>query len=540
MMISFVSLNTRNAVPLWAAAAFFALHASSASANGFGQVVNTDNGAVSGTVSSKGREFLGIPYAAPPSGTLRWKPPAAAQSWSGTRDATHAGSACPQTATPFGQATTNEDCLFVNVYTPPAGLLGALRNDPVLVWFHPGAFQFGQGSDFNPRQLVARDLVVVTVNYRLGALGFLAHPALTAEGSGSSGNYGFLDQQAALRWVKRNIASFGGNPKQITIAGQSAGGVSVHAHLVSPASAGLFHQAIAQSGAYALEPPTVAQGELRGTAYAAAVGCSNQTSTCLRSTPVTTLLSKQDPTNPLAYLPHVDGTVLPTTMLAAFTSGNINKVPVIEGSAHDEYTLFVALMALRGITVTPENYPAMIAALMQLPPEVAQQVVPLVMAQYPLSNYASADLALAAVGTDAGFACFTANAAQLLSAKVATWWYEFDDPDAPQIYLPPASFPYGAYHGSDLQYLFDVREAVPAAALTLGQQLLSDAMVRHWSNFARYGNPNALLTNLWPRLALPLGMSIQLLTPPAPLPYTALQFVADHKCDFWAQLAEAL
>jgi para-nitrobenzyl esterase len=303
-MTRFASLTTRAAAPMLGLAAMLSLQASRASADNSGQVVSTENGPVSGTVSSTGRQFLGIPYAAPPVGALRWKAPAAPQKWTTARDATHVGSTCPQSASPFGQASTNEDCLFINVYTPPVGPAGGLlRNDPVLVWFHPGAFQFGEGSDFNPRQLVARTLVVVTINYRLGALGFLANPALTAEGSGSSGNYGVLDQQAALRWVKKNISQFGGNPSKVTIAGQSAGGLSVHTHLVSPGSASLFQQAIVESGAYTLTPPTLAQAEAQGTAYATSVGCGAQDLACLRAVPVATLLSKQDPNNPLQFLP---------------------------------------------------------------------------------------------------------------------------------------------------------------------------------------------------------------------------------------------
>jgi para-nitrobenzyl esterase len=531
-MTRIVSLNVGLAAIL--------LVAGTVSADNTGQVVKTENGPVSGTVSSTGRQFLGIPYAAPPVGPLRWKPPTAPQNWTANRDATHVSSTCPQPASPFGIASTNEDCLYLNVYTPRVGAAGgALRNDPVLVWIHPGAFQFGEGSDFNPRQLVARNIVVVTINYRLGALGFLAHPALTAEGAGTSGNYGFQDQQAALGWVKRNIAQFGGNPNKVTIAGQSAGGLSVHAHLVAPGSAGLFQQAIVESGAYTLTPPTLAQAETVGTAYAAAVGCSSGDAACLRAVSVTNLIGAQDPNNPAAYLPRVDGKILPTTMAAAFASGQFNKVHVIEGSAHDEYTLFTGLLNLQGVTVTADNYGALIANTLQLPAAAATQVVPLVIQQYPLANYANGELALAAVGTDAIFACGAANAANLLQAQTPTWWYEFDDPDAPQYLLPPVGYPYGSFHGAELPYLFDVRQTVPAPALDADQQQLSDAMVKHWSNFARLGNPNALTENLWPRFQPPTTQRVQQLTPPQPQPYTATAFVADHKCDFWAQLAAA-
>jgi para-nitrobenzyl esterase len=502
-----------------------------------GQVVMTDSGPVSGTVTSDGRKFLGIPYAAPPVGALRWKPPAAPQKWTATRTTTQFGPSCPQTAGPFGQASQNEDCLYINVYTPPVGPLGgALRSDPVMVWLHPGAFSVGEGSDFDPSKLVARATVVVTLNYRLGALGFLSHPALTAEGSGSSGNYGLMDQQAALRWVQKNIAQFGGNPNKVTIFGQSAGGVSVHAHMVAPSSAGLFQQAIAQSADYALTLPTLAQAEAQGTAYASAVGCSSQDAACLRGVSVATLLANQSP-SPVAYLPKVDGQLLPMSIDAAFATGQFNQVSVIEGSAHDEYRLFIAtLFTFQGTPVNATTYPSLIAAVLQLPAAAAQQVVPLVMAQYPLANYSSGELALGAVGTDAAFACNTQAAAQLLAQRVPTWRYEFDDPDAPQIYLPPAGFPYGAYHGSELLYLFDVRRTTNAQ-LTADQQQLSDVMVRNWTNFARLGNPNALQLPLWPRYQPPQTDRVQLLVSPQPQAYTGTAFSADHKCAFWAALA---
>jgi len=215
-------------------------------------------------------------------------------------------------------------------------------------------------------------------------------------------------------------------------------------------------------------------------------------------------------------------------------------VPVIEGSTHDEYRLFVALFFTfqNQIPVTDATYPSLIATILGLTQAQAQVVVPLVMAQYPLANYSSGELALAAVGTDSTFACNALRATSLLSPFTPTWAYEFDDPDAPQIYLPPASFPYGAYHGSELSYLFDMRDNVPVPAFTPAQQQLSDAMVLQWSRFALIGNPNApLQTQLWPRFLPPLTQNLQLLVPPQPQNYTATAFQTDHKCSFWASLA---
>lgn len=497
-----------------------------------GPTVHTTYGPVQGVAAGDGAKYLGVRYAAAPTGTRRFRPPEPPAPWATAADATQFGSGCPQSASPFGLPSSNEDCLFVNVYTPSRGPLSVLRRDPVMVWFHPGAFLYGEAARFDPSELVARGVVVVTVNYRLGAFGFLAHPALTAESAnGSSGNYGIQDQQAALRWVRDNILRFGGDPNRVTIFGESAGGLSVHSHLISPGSAGLFQRAIVQSGAYTLTPPTRAVAEAQGTTFANAVGCAD--AACLRAAPVSTLLGGPTPPG-LGYLPNVDGAVLPTTFLDAFTRGAFQRVPIIEGSTHDEFRLFIALsFDLTGQTVTAEGYPAAIAAVLGFPPAV----VPAVVAQYPLANYASPALALAAVGTDAVFACNAQAARQLLSLHTPVWGYEFDDPNAPQGTLPPVSFPYGAYHGAELEYLFDVRPNLPKPPLTADQQALSRTMVRYWTQFARLSNPNGLQTPLWTRYFPVVLTHTQKLTPPTPQQDNG--FNSDHKCDFWTSLASA-
>jgi para-nitrobenzyl esterase len=497
-----------------------------------GPTVQTVHGPVQGVAAGDGAKYLGVRYAAAPVGTRRFRPPEPPAPWTTAANATQFGSSCPQPASPFGLASSNEDCLFLNVYTPVRGPLAVLRRAPVMVWFHPGAFLYGEAARFDPTDLVEQGVVVVTVNYRLGALGFLAHTALTAESANaSSGNYGIQDQQAALRWVRDNIVRFGGDANRVTIFGESAGGLSVHAHLISPGSAGLFDRAIVQSGAYSLTPPTRAVAETQGTAFATAVGCTD--AACLRNAPVSALLAGPAPVG-LGYLPNVDGAVLPTTFLDAFTRGAFQRVPIIEGSTHDEFRLFVALsFDLTGQPVTAEGYPAAIAAVLGLPPAV----VPAIVAQYPLTNYASPALALAAVGTDAVFACNAQGARQLLSLHTPVWGYEFNDPNAPQGTLPPVSFPYGAYHGAELEYLFDVRPNLPRPPLTADQQTLSTTMVRYWTQFARIANPNGLQTPLWSRYFPLVLTNTQKLAPPTPQLYNG--FNADHKCDFWTALASA-
>ena len=212
----------------------------------------TETGVVRGAAVTGGYQFLGIPYAAAPTGNLRWRPPQPAPSWKGVRDASQFGPSCPQPETPFAPpGVQSEDCLRLNVYTPALSS-GRAKARPVLVWIHGGGFVQDGARNYDPKNLAAEGTVVVTVNYRLGALGFLAHPALASSPGGPSGNYGLMDQQAALRWVQHNIRTFGGDPNNVTIAGESAGGLSVLMHMVSEGSRGLFQKAIVQSGSFAM------------------------------------------------------------------------------------------------------------------------------------------------------------------------------------------------------------------------------------------------------------------------------------------------
>ena len=240
-------------------------------ASASGPVAGTANGPVRGLASGAVDEFLGIPYAAPPVGALRWQPPQPAASWSGVRDATQFAPHCPQLAGPFGQASTSENCLFLNVFTPSHQRAGS--HFPVMVWIHGGALVSGESNDYDPTQMVADGVTVVTINYRLGALGFLAHPAL-ADANGQSGDYGLMDQQAALRWVQRNIASFGGNPHNVTVFGESAGGLSTLSQVASPQARGLFERAIVESGSYNLTQASLASAEAAGQAFAVKAGCA--------------------------------------------------------------------------------------------------------------------------------------------------------------------------------------------------------------------------------------------------------------------------
>ena len=491
-----------------------------------GPVAGTANGAVRGVADGAVDEFLGIPYAAPPVGALRWRPPQPATSWSGVRDATQFAPHCPQVAGPFGQGSTSENCLFLNVFTPSQRQGGA--GHPVMVWIHGGALVSGESNDYDPTQLVADGVTVVTINYRLGALGFLAHPAL-ADANGQSGDYGLMDQQAALRWVHRNIAGFGGNPRNVTVFGESAGGLSTLSQVASPQAKGLFEKAIVESGSYNLTQTSLAGAESAGEAFATKAGCASQSAGCLRSLPVSTILADQDASG---YTPNIDSEVLPESLGTAFATGNFNRVPIINGTNHDEWRLFVALSELEGAPVTAANYQSMIAATLGVPAAAAA----IIAAKYPLIAYPSPSVALGAVGTDAIFACPALTIDQSVSRFVPTFAYEFNDENAPELFLPPVSFPYGAAHASEIQYLFTLPTAVFPMALSAQQQQLAATMKGYWTNFARSGLPSSFGARFWP-LFNGLTQPMQSLVPP--VPQTENTFAIAHNCAFWTALEAA-
>jgi para-nitrobenzyl esterase len=487
------------------------------------------------------KEFLGIRYAQPVTGELRWKPPVPVKPSFAEQDATQFGNHCPQVASPFGNASTTEDCLFLNVYAPN-GFDIAL---PVMVWIHGGALVVGESNDYNASKLVGRGVIVVTINYRLGALGFLAHPALSGESPDHvSGNYGIEDQQEALKWVRRNIIAFGGDPNRVTIFGESAGGLSTFTNLVSPTASGLFHRAIVESGAYLQSLPTLAQTETAGTTFANAVGCNQPTPaavlTCLRALPLATILADQALTFPAGSLgpaPNVDGKILTQSIGTALGSGQFNRVPLLHGTNHSEWNLFVAEdFDLAGHPVTQATYVPAIQATLGVNATQAAGIALL----YPVPPIPSFDQGVGALGTDAIFACPAHFADELASPFVPTFAYEFNDPNPPQNFLPPVTFPYGASHASEIQYIFPqanpsgVGLNLPQTPLTPSQQTLSDHMVGYWTEFARRGDPNGigllLGQPLWPRFTRNVQV-MQSLVPPTPT--TETNFATVHQCAFW-------
>jgi para-nitrobenzyl esterase len=521
-----------------AVAIFCASTASQAAANN--RAIVTESGPLKGITTGPVNEYRGIPYAAPPLGALRWTPPQSFGKWHGVFQATQFASECPQSGV-FGRPPFSENCLFLNVYTPKRKKHDV--GSPVMVWIHGGAFVGGGGDLYDPTPLVEQgNVIVVTINYRLGLLGFFAQTALDAEGHFNA-NYGLMDQQFALKWVRRNIEAFGGDPERVTIFGESAGGESVHANLASPTAAGLFQRAISESGSlFAFQDyfdfwVPLAQGETTGTALvpsgmalATAAGCSSQTAACLRGLAASALVGAQ-PASGIVF-PFVDGTILSQTVDAAFASGHFNHVPVISGGNHDEWRLFVAFQYdLLGTPLTDAGYQAAVAALESLP--VSDPfVLFLVTFAYPLTNYpppppflVSAPLALGALGTDQIFACPERNADKLLSQYVTTYTYEFNDENAPLSLGIPLSFPLGAAHFAEVPYLFTFL-GIPAP-FTPNQQLLSNTMISYWTHFAESGDPNSAGEPLWSPYNS-ITDEFQSLVPPTPT--VESNFDSEHQC----------
>lgn len=498
------------------------------------KVVTTEGGTLRGANEAGYRSFLGVPFAEPPVGEKRWRPPVPAAKWSGQRDATKPGAACPQQGSivsggDSGNGSTVEDCLYLNVYTPTDGTarrtlpeLARAGKLPVMVWIHGGSYTSGAGSDYGPGRLVTEGgVIVVTINYRLGALGFLALPELSSEQELGSGTYGLLDQQLALRWVQQNIAKFGGDTKNVTLFGESAGGGSVCAQMVAPQAKGLFAKAIAESGC-ALRGPTRAAAERTGVSFAAKLGCRGAAVlTCLRSKSPTQIRSASNVAGTsLTYAPASGGPVLPTDVESAFGSGTFQKVPLLQGTNRDEGRLFILSLGLSGIA--PDLYPT---ALRRATGNLASQIA----ARYPLSKYGTPGDALGAIVTDATFSCPALRTNTAAAKTAPVYAYEFNDPNAP---LPKiGNYPLKAAHAAELPYLFDLKRlgGLPASA-----QKLSKEMVAYWTSFAIDGDPNVDGAPKWAPFG-PGGDTMQALVPQGSTGLRTSTFAADHQCDFWAE-----
>jgi para-nitrobenzyl esterase len=509
-------------------------------------LVQTTDGAVQGFIQNGVAEFRGIPYAAPPVGNLRWRPPEPPLPWSGVRDATQFANICLQVTTlgPFaGPANANEDCLYLNVYSPnvkPA----PHELQPVFVWIHGGGNVDGGSNDYDGSKLATQGhIVVVTINYRLGLLGFMSHPAIDAEGHLFS-NYGILDQQAALVWVSKNIRYFGGDAHNVTLGGQSAGSVDTESNVISPLAKGHFHRAIFES--VLLEPTPLATAEKNGVAFAVAAGCGSGTNAaaaaCLRELSAQRIFELSGTASteaPYETQITIDGTILPDRFTALIENGEFNHMPVMSGWTEDEANFGLGITEYFSgpprVPASVASYNARIAAFgtnPTYPPGTEAQAATL----YPLTHYATPQLALDAIGTDST-ACAQRHTNQLLAPQVHVYEYEFDDRTAPSYFPVMPGFQPLAYHTSDIQYLFPGWHGGPQGIehpLNSLQEYLSDELVAAWANFARTGNPNGHGHSPWPRFEdKPDDPGVLSESIPTLYALTDAEISERHKCVFW-------
>ena len=459
--------------------------------------VRTQSGLVEGASSAYGkvRVFKGIPFAEPPVGKLRWQAPQPVASWQGVHKATEFGARCMQAPIYsdmiFRDPGPSEDCLYLNVWTPAES---ANEDLPVMVWIYGGGF--GAGASSEPRQdgskLAEKGVVVVSMNYRLGVFGFLAHPELTRESpQHASGNYGLLDQAAALDWVHKNIAAFGGNPEGITIFGESAGSISVSAQMASPLSKNLIKRAIGESGSmFMLTFPTLSldAGEQQGSRFATAVGAADLAA--LRAMPAQKLLdSAQQQRSKFRFWPIVDGYFFPEDPKQIYAAGKQAHTALLAGWNTDEQA--AAGFFTKDQPQTIENYRARMKALYG---DHADEILKL----YPAANANDIHDSAGALAGDRFIAYSTWKWIELQSQTGDSSVYRYHFEQAPP---QPAGKPSrGAYHSADIEYVFETLDS-KNYPWTEADRKLSDMISSYWTNFAKHGDPNGAGLPQWPRYA---------------------------------------
>lgn len=506
-------------------------------------IVQIENGPVRGRISKGMQQFLGIPFAAPPIGALRWRSPQPlTERWSSPRETVAFGGTCPQTLTigVFAAKSRTEDCLYLNIYGPKKAKPGDKL--PVLVWIYGGGLYGGESNDYDGSRLAeVGNVLVVTVNYRANIFGFLALKGLDDEGAPSA-NYGLMDQQFALQWVKRNIAGFGGDSGNITVAGESSGAQSVLLHIISPAAAGVFQHAILESGSLLPRIVGVAVAQARGEAFVAAAGCVRPTPVlaiaCLRALSVEDIQAKAAQFMGVPLLA-IDGTIITQTFEQAFRSGSFNHVPVIDGTNKDEFRLSLALEEeAKHAPLTADQYVKRVTNGEGIIPGFGD-TAPTMLAAYPLADYASPSAAYGALATDGFYnsACDALDLDAAMSRYAPVYAYFFADEDAPS-YFPPASFPMGAYHTSELAYLFPGYHGARGTyhPLSPSQASLSNDMIHYWTAFAKSGNPNGRNTPEWAPYAPETNSGVLILELPAPKTESVKALNASQKCELWASL----
>jgi para-nitrobenzyl esterase len=570
--------------------ALAALFIIAAVATASAQTVVTDTGTFIGVPSPSDPTavdvFFGIRYAAAPEGAARWTPPQPPTSPAGPVLADFPGPACPQAGStaPLPQS---EDCLFLNVYAPATATPHSKL--PVFLWIHGGALVSGTGADYDPSVMVAENnIIVVTINYRLGALGWLVEPGLLAQtpsffqNVGDAGDYGLMDQQFALQWVQRNIGGFGGDMRKVTVGGESAGGLSVSSNLVSTTTGkGLFRSAIIESGGYMLHdvPSELVYGGIFGAGFDAALGCTPPNDAgCLREASVANILAAQGEVfGANGISPDFGTKVLPLALQPAFSTGEFIRVPVLQGTNANEGRLFEPLdfpfastfpniLAAGGPAnfdlSNPNSFCAegsSTPAVCTYPQEInlflgvigfpaAENTAALsdaLAVEYPLANFPdpflpgnapSSDEALAQIFTDLVFACNGSDSNIDLARFVPVFGYEFNDPNAPTVVgfgtvvEPPNDafgFPSASEHASELQFLFNF-----GTPLSADEQQLAGEMKTYWGNFVNTGDPNLPRhSSFW----LPFNFigAVQDLVPGPRIPNPFFNFRQEHFCGIW-------
>lgn len=477
--------------------------------------VKTANGTVEGVTEKSGvRSFKGLPFGAPPVGDLRWKPPQPVKNWAGVRKADKFGPRCMQRAI-FGDMNfrsdgMSEDCLYLNVWTAAK----AGQKLPVLVYFFGGGFMAGDGSEprYDGESMATKGIVAVTIRYRLGVFGFMAHPELTRESPNkSSGNYALFDQHAALKWVRENIAAFGGDPKRVTIAGESAGSIAVSAQMASPLSKGLIAGAIGESGSImgALSAAPLADGEQNGVKFGQAIG--KETLAALRAMPADQLLEATAKPGLPRFSPVVDGYFFPKSPEAIFLAGEQAHVPLLAGSNSEESG---AAGVLGRETPTVENYRK---ALERLYPGKAEQIFKL----YPATNENEVLDAARDLAGDRFISLSTWKWVELATKTGGqpTYYYRYDRPRPamrpemgnaqaglaggvirnPQPNAgPPRPAPRGAVHSAEIEYAMGNLDGNKVYAWTPDDYKVSKVMQEYFANFIKTGNPNGKGLPNWP------------------------------------------
>lgn len=501
-------------------------------------LVKTDKGMIRGAVTDTVRSFQGIPYAASPVGNLRYHLPEPHAAWKNVLTTTSPNKGCPQVSRYGGltESSENEDCLYLNVVTPYHPGKPPLKNLPVMVWIPGGAFVGGSASLYPLEQLATSgQVMVVSLNYRLGVLGFLAHPSFDRNWNG---DLGVKDIQAALHWVQNNARAFGGDPKNVTIFGESAGAGLVCMLLISPnESTGLFQKAAMSSAACVREFREANTSEKIGLKVAEYVGCTDKAKalTCLRSKSVKDLLnagSQAAGDDLMAFTPTVGNKTLPLQGKAALQSGKFVHVPLINGGNKDEFRLYIGYMLLAGKKINADNYLDMLKTYYGDHAEAVSH-------EYPLKDYSSAAIALATALSDqnpsAGiYNCGYLQQGRLAAKYVPVYEYIFSDENSPPLAKVP-DFNLGAAHAQDLTYLFphyDDTNAHNGPSLTGDSLAISNAMIGYWTTFAKTGNPNdAKQEPFWPLFKKSNDVMHFL-----PGKIGVFDAAKAHHCDFWEKL----